>query len=80
MKEKILLIFLVNAFLFSSCNKENNPVSAYDNEFLNELVSKIEAGQYGEVHSLLISQNDTIVFEEYFNGYSRQDRHPMYSV
>ncbi len=80
MKEKIVLIILLNAFLFSSCNKENNPASAYDNEILNELVSKIEDGQYGEVHSLLISKNDTIVFEEYFNGYSRQDRHPMYSV
>lgn len=50
-------------------------------EFLGDLVSKIESRQYGgEVHSLVIVKNDSIIFEKYFNGYSREKKHALYSV
>jgi co-chaperonin GroES (HSP10) len=38
---------------------------------LNELTDQIENHKYGEVHSLIIAQNDSIIFEKYFGNYSR---------
>ena len=74
-------ILLTILLLFASCDKEQNPVAANGSEFLSDLVSKIENHQYGgEVHSLIIVKNDSIILEKYFNGYSRSTKHPLYSV
>ncbi len=37
---------------------------------LSEAVDRIRAGKYGEVHSLLISKDGKLVFEEYFPGHT----------
>jgi len=74
-----ILCFVV--FSFVSCNKEQNPVTTESTEILNDLVSKIENHQYGgTIHSLIIVKNDSIVFEKYFNGYTRETKHSLYSV
>lgn len=51
-----------------------------DTLLLQNLISKIEQGDYGNVHSLLISKNDELVMEEYFEGYTREKLHRIYSA
>jgi len=85
-KLSILLLFVI---LFISCQDENpvisngSPVSIgniLDSTIINDLITKIEAGDYGEIHSLLIYKDDTLVVEKYFGGYSRNRLHVCYSV
>ncbi|MBX7151109.1 beta-lactamase family protein [bacterium] len=58
-----------------------SPESAdLDSGILNELSDRIEAGYYGEVHSLLIIRHGQLVTENYYRGYGASNKHPMYSV
>ncbi|WP_036382059.1 serine hydrolase [Muricauda sp. MAR_2010_75] len=63
---------------------ENSFLSAHQQNFdtlkLQSLVTKIRNGQFGNVHSLLISRNNQIVLEEYFNGYDKTELHRLFSV
>jgi CubicO group peptidase (beta-lactamase class C family) len=85
-KCKILLFF--TAVFFASCDRNKDPFSSATMqrggtrraEILAELVSQIENNRYGEVHGLVISIGDSIVFEKYFNGYYRERKHALYSV
>jgi CubicO group peptidase (beta-lactamase class C family) len=43
-------------------------------------MDSINAGVYGGFHSMLILRNDKLVLEEYFNNWSQNDLHPMYSL
>lgn len=52
----------------------------FDTLRLQNLVSKINDGQFGDMHSLIISRNNQIVLEEYFNGYNRDRLHRLYSA
>jgi CubicO group peptidase (beta-lactamase class C family) len=79
-KNKKIFLFLFVALIVISCNKDKNPVSPPSTEILDELVSQIENNRYGEVHSLLIVKDDSIIFEKYFNGYTRERKHALYSV
>jgi CubicO group peptidase (beta-lactamase class C family) len=75
----LIISFITLSFVF--CNKEQNPVNPDNSGMLNDLVSKIESHQYGgTVHSLIIMKNDSVIFEKYFNGYSREKKHALYSV
>jgi len=47
---------------------------------LIKAVTKINNGEYGRIHSLLIARNNYLIMEEYFSGYERDDIHPVYSV
>ena len=51
-----------------------------DNLILLNLDSKIRAGDYGEVHSLLVIRNGFLVFERYYRGYDVNRKHIIYSV
>lgn len=51
-----------------------------DQEKLAGLVSAIDKGNYGNTHSLIIIQNDNLVLEKYFQGWTRDMRHPCFSV
>jgi CubicO group peptidase (beta-lactamase class C family) len=85
-KLSILLLFVI---LFVSCSDEN-PVTPggsavstgniLDSVIVNNLITKIEAGDYGEIHSLLIYKDETLVVEKYFRGYNREQLHICYSV
>lgn len=78
-KIKSLIFFITIIIIPVSCSKDKNPVLP-EREILDEIVSQIENHRYGEVHSLIIAKDDSIVFEKYFNGYSRETRHALYSV
>ena len=41
-----------------------------DSPLLSEAIDRIQAGQYGEVHSLLIYKDGQLVFEECFPGHT----------
>jgi len=51
-----------------------------DTTILAELQSEINNNQYGELHSLLVVRNGKLVFEEYYNDFTQDDLHPLYSV
>jgi CubicO group peptidase (beta-lactamase class C family) len=74
-----VISFIAVLIIPISCSKEEEQVSPRT-EILNEAVAQIENHRYGEVHSLVISENDSIIFEKYFNGYSRDMKHALYSV
>ena len=42
-----------------------------DEEIFAEIVNKIEVGDYGNIHSLIIIHNDSLVLEKYFQDTSR---------
>jgi len=85
---KTLFLFSLLLFLFN-CT-EDNPVapapspittgSILDSAIINNLISKIDAGDYGEIHSLLIYKDDTLIVNKYFRGYNGEDLHVCYSV
>ena len=52
----------------------------FNTDSLSELHSEINDNSYGEVHSLLIVRNGDLVFEKYYNAYSRNQFHELYSV
>lgn len=45
-----------------------------------DAVARIHAGEYTDLHSLLIIRNGKLAFEEYFNGFSRSDLHVLFSA
>ena len=51
-----------------------------DSAVLAALTGRINDGDYGEMHSLLIVRHGYLVYERYFNGYNSETLHPMYSV
>lgn len=51
-----------------------------DEKKLDELVSAIQAGDFGKTDSLVIIQNDGLVLEKYFRGWTRDRRHSCFSV
>lgn len=90
---KSVSFFLLNAILFSGCSKkESEPfqdllgpdsvteTQNMDAELLREMLLKIDDGEFGEIHSVLVVRNGDIVVEEYFRGWTSTDLHPLYSV
>lgn len=51
-----------------------------DDQRLEGLLSAIEDGRYGEVHSVIVQLDGEIVLEAYFDGHSSTERCPLYSV
>lgn len=47
---------------------------------LNQMLSEIEAGYWGEIHSLLIAGHHKTWLEKYFGGHKRDNLHEMQSV
>ena len=55
-------------------------VTLLDEDILAELVGKIEDGDYGKIHSLIIIHNGSLALEEYFLGWNRHMLHPCFSA
>ncbi|GGI57587.1 serine hydrolase domain-containing protein [Winogradskyella haliclonae] len=52
----------------------------FDTIKLQSLVSKIDNGYFGDVHSIIISRKNEVVLEKYFRGYDRDRLHCIYSI
>lgn len=78
-KFKLTVLFTCVIIISASCRKDKNPESP-QTEIFNEIVSQVENHHYGEVHSLIIAKDDSIIFEKYFNGFTRETKHALYSV
>src|SRR5664279_404820 len=78
-KFRMIALFAFIIIISGSCRKTKSPVSPQD-EIFNQIVTQIENHNYGEVHSLIIAKDDSIIFEKYFNGFTRESKHALYSV
>ncbi len=80
----LLKLYLCFSLFFwaLSCQSDSTttPEIIPESKPLDELITEIETGTYGEIHSLLISKNDTFILEKYFHGYDREQLHRLYSV
>ncbi|PKN53700.1 MAG: hypothetical protein CVU55_00830 [Deltaproteobacteria bacterium HGW-Deltaproteobacteria-13] len=47
---------------------------------VNLLSQSILTGQFGEIHSFIVIQNDVLVHESYYRGWSRHKMHPCFSA
>ena len=82
-------------FTFSACTKDTSPVESevehswetstpeavgLDPYIIADMTDLIYARGFGQIHSLIILKNDKLVYEHYFNGYTQEDLHHVYSV
>jgi len=51
-----------------------------DEKKISGLVKKISAGNFGNIDSLIIIQNDKLILEKYFRGWERDKLHACFSV
>ncbi len=51
-----------------------------DPDKLSELDSRVAAGDYGAINSIIIIRNESVVMEKYYRGLGREDLHYVYSV
>ena len=51
-----------------------------DTVLLREMVSRIEAGEYQSIHSVLVLTEDSIVLEAYFAGFDAHTPHELRSA
>lgn len=49
-------------------------------EMLGRLTAAIDSGKYGIVHSVLIMKDDSLIYENYWRGYKRDDLHQLHSA
>lgn len=52
---------------------------AFDQRFV-AADSAISAGEFGEIHSLLVVQNGRLIYEKYYNGWSADSLHQLQSA
>ncbi len=43
------------------------------------LMSEFESGEFDHIHSIIVTRNNKLVFEEYFHGYNRESLHDIKS-
>lgn len=65
-----LLLFPVLCYSCSSEDQKPQQVTPEKNR-IETLFSEIELGKYPATNAILISQNDSLLFEKYFNGYGK---------
>jgi CubicO group peptidase (beta-lactamase class C family) len=54
--------------------------ASIDEELVIQAVEGIQKNEYTDIHSLLIIRNGKLVFEEYFNGFAKEDFHVLFSA
>jgi CubicO group peptidase (beta-lactamase class C family) len=63
---------------------KNVPTTSYqtsnDSLFIYSLIPEIIANQYGRINSFLLMKNGSLICEEYFYGYTRNDLHQIEST
>lgn len=70
---KTIFYLLLFSSLFYSCqsNTEKQHHEHKDKQLIEQLFSAIENGQYPATNAILIAQNDSLLFERYYNGYGK---------
>jgi len=71
---------LQTKFAIDSLSGSGDSKYLFDENKLSGLVKKIAAGKFGNINSLIIIQNDKLILENYFRGWSRNKLHECYSV
>ncbi|MBN1301431.1 MAG: serine hydrolase [Melioribacteraceae bacterium] len=51
-----------------------------DSLLIHQMIDAVSSGEYDDIHSILISRNKKLLFEEYFAGYDMEMPHPMTSA
>lgn len=79
-KIRFLFLMLCLSITISACqpavpDQPLNPAPEIDS-----LIAELEAGEYEEIHSLLIWHDGQLLVEEYFRGYDQERPHELYSV
>ncbi len=70
MTKTLSLISLL--LLLSACNSsEKTEKKDNQDNLIHKLFGKIESGEYPATNAVLISQNGSLLFEKYFNGYGK---------
>lgn len=63
---------------------ENIPTARFqtkhDSLFIHSLIPEIISNQYGRINSFLLMKNGSLICEEYFYGYTREDLHQIEST
>jgi len=69
-----------NTYAIDNLRRSIDPSKVLDETKISALLTRINAGDYGKIHSLVIIHNDQLVLEEYFLGWNRHMLHPCWSV
>lgn len=76
-----LMGILVLTLGISCAQDDGNPTEInVDQSEVEKIIADARNGLYGNIHSLLIYQNDQLLAEEYFGGYDADSIHFQYSV
>ncbi len=92
--KKMLYIILGFVFLIHSCNTDNHKTidndsrfvistpgqEGFDKQLFNEILIKIEKGNYGALTSLIVISNNKLIAEHYFHGWRKDSVHSVQSV
>jgi CubicO group peptidase (beta-lactamase class C family) len=92
--KKIKYIILSFVFLIQGCTLDNNKTinndsgfvistpekEGFDKQLINEIISKIEKGDYGALTSLIVISDNKLIAEHYFNGWEKDSVHSVQSV
>ncbi|MBK6544615.1 MAG: serine hydrolase [Saprospiraceae bacterium] len=77
--KKVLLLFLFSLLCQKLLMAQINFTNSERINFVTA-DSAIKAGEFGEVHSLLVIQNAQLLFEEYYNGWNKDSLHQLQSA
>jgi CubicO group peptidase (beta-lactamase class C family) len=67
-------------FPFDACETVSPESVGLDSELLKTLVQKIRAGEFQNIHSLLIVRDGKLALEEYFSGVDERRGEPLGTV
>lgn len=82
---RIFSSIIIIGFLATSCSLESDEMPSHgleyslpgreglDEQLLLRMNDEIQAGGFGQVNSMLVLKNGKLVFENYYNGYVRND-------
>jgi CubicO group peptidase (beta-lactamase class C family) len=83
---KTLVIYIASiSFMAASCSLESDEMPSHgleyslpgreglDEQLLLKMNDEIQNGSFGQINSMLVLKNGKLVFENYYNGYTRND-------
>ncbi|WP_025667012.1 serine hydrolase domain-containing protein [Aquimarina megaterium] len=71
MKQPLYLFLFFSLCYSCNSNVKKQQENTREKNSIEQLFSEIENGKYPATNAILISQNDSLLFEKYFNGYGK---------